>query len=124
MKILKQLGGLFLLCIIGEILSALLPFPLPAGVLCMVLLFLGLSCHIIQIDVLRESADFMLKNMAFFFIPASVGIVEYYPLIKHTWLPLLIICILATFATFAATAYTVRLVIFLQTKFRNGGAKK
>ncbi len=124
MKILKQLGGLFLLCMIGEVLSALLPFPLPAGVLCMVLLFLGFSFRIIRMDDLRESTDFMLKNMAFFFIPASVGIVEYYPLIKDTWLPLLIICIIATFVTFAATAYTVRLVIHLQTKFRNRGVNR
>lgn len=90
----------------------------------MVLLFLGFSVRIIRMEDLRESSDFMLKNMAFFFIPASVGIVEYFPLVRDTWLPLLLICIIATFVTFAATAYTVRLVLWLQTKFRNGGTKR
>ena len=54
--------------------------------------------------------------MAFFFIPAGVGIIEQFDLIKNDIVPLLAICVVSTVLTFAAASGTVNLVLKLQNK--------
>lgn len=121
MKVLKQLGLIFLLCLFGDFIAGLLPFSVPTGVLCMVILFLIFLFRIAGTESLKESNDFLMENMALFFIPAGVGIVQYYDVMKNAMWQIVIICIVSTFVTFAATAYTVRLVTALQKKC--GGKK-
>lgn len=42
----------------------------------MILLFILLCVHILKVDHIREKSDFLLENMAFFFIPAGVSIIN------------------------------------------------
>ena len=46
--------------------------------------------------------------MAFLFIPAGVGIMEYFELLKSQALILLLICLFTTLLTFFATVLTVQ----------------
>lgn len=82
LKVLKQLGLIFLLCLFGDFIAGLLPFSVPTGVLCMVILFLIFLFRIAGTESLKESNDFLMENMALFFIPAGVGIVQYYDVMK------------------------------------------
>lgn len=114
MKILLQIGAVFLICLIGEGLSLILPFPFPGSVIAMILLFLLLLFGVLKVESIRQKAEFMQQNMAFFFIPAGVGIIDYFDVLQSTWLPFLMICLITTILTFAATALTVTLVMKLQ----------
>ena len=58
--------------------------------------------------------------MAFFFIPAGVNVINYLDILRANWLPLLLICVLTTIITFAATAYSVRFTMYLLSR-RKGG---
>ena len=49
--------------------------------------------------------------MAFFFIPAGVGMMNYFDILKENWFSLVVICVLSTLITFAATAFSIRLSI-------------
>ncbi|MFQ9846524.1 MAG: CidA/LrgA family protein [[Clostridium] leptum] len=71
MKVILQIGVVFGVCLIGEAAACFLPFPFPASVLSMILLFLLLCLKVLKIDHIRQKADFLLQNMAFFFIPGS-----------------------------------------------------
>lgn len=121
MKILTQAGIIFVLCLIGEAIAAALPFAFPASVICMILLFLCFLFRWIRPDSLRETTGFLLENMAFFFIPAGVGIMQSFALVKDAVFQLMLICVVSTFLTFAATAYTIRLVSALQKKLGKRG---
>ena len=68
MKVILQIGVVFGVCLIGEAAACFLPFPFPASVLSMILLFLLLCLKVLKIDHIRQKADFLLQNMAFFFI--------------------------------------------------------
>lgn len=120
MKIIKQFGIIFSICWISTLIEHLLPFSFPASVIGMLLLFVCLLTGILKIDHIREKSDFLLANMAFFFIPAGVNVINYLDILKANWLPLLLICILTTIITFAATAYSVRLTMRLLAR-RKGG---
>ena len=113
MKIIKQFGIIFSLCWIATVIEGLLPIAFPASVIAMLLLLLCLMTGVLKIDHIREKSDFLLANMAFFFIPAGVNVINYLDILKANWLPLLLICVITTVITFAATAYRIRLTIWL-----------
>ena len=113
MKIIKQFGIIFSLSWIATVIEGLLPIAFPASVIAMLLLLLCLMTGVLKIDHIREKSDFLLANMAFFFIPAGVNVINYLDILKANWLPLLLICVITTVITFAATAYSIRLTIWL-----------
>jgi holin-like protein len=113
MKIIKQIGIIFSVCWISTVIEQLLPFAFPASVIGMILLFFCLLAGLLKVEHIREKSDFLLSNMAFFFIPAGVNVINYLDVLKANWLPLLAVCILTTVITFAATAFSVRLTLRL-----------
>ena len=71
---------------------------------------------VLKIDHIRQKADFLLQNMAFFFIPAGVGILEQFEFVKDSMWQLLLICLVTTLLTFGVTAAAVRFGVWLQKK--------
>ena len=120
MKIMMQIAIIFLLCLIGEVIAAILPFPFPASVISMILVFCFLLWGPLKVYHIRKQTDFLLDNMAFFFIPAGVNVINYLDILRANWLPLLLICVLTTIITFAATTYSVRFTMYLLSR-RKGG---
>ena len=120
MKIIYQIGIIFALCWVSEIIEAFLPFAFPASVIGMILLFILLAFRVLKVEHIREKSDFLLSNMAFFFIPAGVSIINYFDVLKGNVGKLLLICFLPTILTFATTAWTILGVLRLQ----NRGKKK
>ena len=120
MKIIYQIGIIFALCWVSEIIEAFLPFAFPASVIGMILLFILLAFRVLKVEHIREKSDFLLSNMAFFIIPAGVSIINYFDVLKGNVGKLLLICFLTTILTFATTAWTIRGVLRLQ----NRGKKK
>lgn len=118
MNIMVQIGIVFMVCLMGEGIAKLLPISFPASVISMIILFILLLSKLLKPGHIKQKTDFLLKNMAFFFIPAGVTIMENYEFLKGSILQLLIICLVTMILTFAATAYTVKAVIILQGKRR------
>lgn len=69
MKIIIQITIIFSICWVSQMIEALLPIAFPASVIAMVLLLLLLLSGVLRVDHIREKSDFLLSNMAFFFIP-------------------------------------------------------
>ena len=81
------------------------------------LLFLLLLSGLLKVEHIREKGDFLLKNMAFFFIPSGVALIEQMDVLKGKILPLLAICLITTILTFMVSAFTIRLVTAWQKRF-------
>ena len=109
MKIIIQIAIIFSICWISQTIEALLPIAFPASVIGMLLLLPLLMTWVLKVDHIREKSDFLLSNMAFFFIPAGVSIINYFDVLASSILPLLAVCVISTVLTFAVTAWTVRL---------------
>ena len=116
MKIICQIAIVFTICWISQIMEAILPFPFPASVIGMVLLLILLLVRALKVDHIREKSDFLLSNMAFFFIPAGVSIINYFDILASNLIPLLVICLVSTLLTFAVTAWAVRLTRYLMDR--------
>ena len=124
MKIVTQVGIIFSICWISQIIEKLLPFSFPASVIGMILLFILLCVQSLKVDALRETSDFLLENMAFFFIPAGVSIINYFDVLKNWVVQLIVICVVSTVVTFAVTAYSMKLALHLMQKKKSGRAKE
>lgn len=120
MKVIVQIGVIFAICLIGEMLARWIPFPFPASIMGMILLFFLLFFRVLRPEHIRHKTDFMLKNMAFFFVPAGVGLLGNVDYLISNGIALLVICVASTILTFFASAYTVKAVIALQNKYRGG----
>ena len=115
-KIICQIAIIFTICWISQIVEAVLPFPFPASVIGMVLLLILLLVRALKVDHIREKSDFLLSNMAFFFIPAGVSIINYFDILADSLVPLLVICLVSTLLTFAGTAWAVQLTRHLMDR--------
>ena len=90
MKIIKQIGIIFSICWISTVIEQFLPFAFPASVIAMLLLLVCLLTGVLKISHIREKSDFLLANMAFFFLPALVGVMEYRDALQQYLVPLLV----------------------------------
>lgn len=118
MKIIQQIGIIFGICWISCIIEYFLPFDFPASVIGMMLLFLCLITRILKIQHIQEKSDFLLSNMAFFFIPAGVSMINYLDTIKSTFIQLAIICTITTVLTFMVTSSAIRFTMKLMNRDR------
>lgn len=114
MKYLCQFAIIATITFLGEVLNIILPFPVPASVYGMVLLFLALLFRVIKTEQVEETADFFVGIMPVFFIAPAVGMMETLPKIKGELFPVLVITIITTVLTMAITGLTAQGVIRLK----------
>ena len=65
---------------------------------------------------IKTVSNFLVANMAFFFSPSFVGIVEHGTLLKSQALPLLVIVGLTTPVVYLVTGWTVQLLMLRRRK--------
>lgn len=98
MKYIKQLGIIIVISFISEILHTLIPLSLPASVYGIVLLFICLETRAIHISSIKETGYFLIEIMPLMFIPAAVGLIKTWAVIRPSWLAYVTITIVSTFA--------------------------
>jgi len=110
MKYLRQLMVILIPYIIGVILQLALNLPIPGSVIGLILLFIGLQIGLIKIEMIEELCEFLLSNMSFFFIPAGVGLMTAFGVLKGKWIPFIIIVVFSTCLVWIVTAFVVKLL--------------
>ncbi len=117
---LRELGIILAVCVLGEVISVLIGGVLPANILGMILLLILLASRLIKARQVEHAADFFLKNMAIFFLPVSLGILELYNQLKSQLVAIIAVCVITTFLTALATAATVHFILVLQNRDKKG----
>lgn len=106
-----ELALIFGICLVGEGISAVLPFPFPASVIALLLLGLLLFTGLVKPRHIEKTTGFLVSNMAFFFLPACVGIMKYADSILGQLLPFLFIGFITTPVVYFVTAWTVQWMV-------------
>jgi holin-like protein len=110
MKLLRQFLIILIICFIGDVLSKVVHIPLPGSIIGMVLLFICLFSGIIKLEMIQEISKFLIDHLAFFFIPAGVGLIAYAEILKKNLLPILVICFVTTFLVMIVTGWTIQII--------------
>ena len=116
MKYLKQFTLILVFSFIGEILHKLLPFPIPASIYGITLLFLSLEFKILKLEKVKDSGKFMIEIMPVMFIPSSVGLMDSWGLIKDSFLPYIAIPMVSTVLVMGVSAWITQLSIRFDKK--------
>ncbi|HOA64168.1 MAG TPA: CidA/LrgA family protein [Bacilli bacterium] len=132
MKIIKQIFIILLFYVIGEVLSFLLSniftkiyFPgTILGLIIFLLFLLNKKIKIVKLEDVDEVGSFLTNNMAFFFIPAAVSVVEYFDVLQANFIKIVVIIIISLLISFIAITYTIKLTIYIQQKFLKQGESK
>ena len=119
MKFFRESILLLSIYFVSEIISKLLNLPVPGSIIGMILLFVLLTSNIIKIEKVENLANFFLDHLAFFFIPASVGLMTSFGALKGSILKIVILCILTTIIVLSATALTVEFICKKKSKLEN-----
>lgn len=103
MKYLRQFCIILLISYLGEMLRAMLPFPVPASVYGLVLMLVFLCTGLIKPECVSDAADFLIEIMPVMFIPAAVGLLDSWPSLGPIWFPVVAISVLTTVIVMAVT---------------------
>lgn len=104
MKYVKQFAIIALMTFLGECLNHFFPFPVPASIYGMVLLFLSLQTGVLKLSQIEETADLLLGVMPIFFISPTVSLMSSIGVIKDSLLGVFVTCIVSTAVIMAVTA--------------------
>ena len=96
MKYIKQFLIILAISFAGEILSNLIPFPIPASIYGIVILFTGLVTKVIPYESVKETGHFLVEVMPVMFIPAAVGLLESWGIIKESWFAYILLTLVTT----------------------------
>ena len=111
MNVMAELALIFVICLAGEGIAALLPVSFPASVLSMVLLMLLLMTGVIKQHKIQAVSAFLVTNMGLFFVPSLVGTLEYLDVLRARLVPFVVVTLLTTPIVYLVTAWTVQLLM-------------
>ena len=111
MKYVKQFGIILLIPFAGEALNYLLPLPVPASIYGLVLMFLCLQLRVFRLEDVRDTALFLIEIMPLMFIPAAVGLLESWDIIRPSWIQYILITVSTTFIVMVAAGLVTQAVI-------------
>ncbi len=111
MKYLRQFLIILAISFIGELLNRLLPLPVPASIYGMAILFICLCTGIIKLDSVKETGNFLIEVMPVMFIPAGVGLMASWGVLKPMLIPVSIITVVAIVTVMAVTGRISQMII-------------
>ena len=110
LTIVWQTALLWLVFRAGSWLVALLHLALPGNVAGMLLLFALLCTGGVKPALVEVGGGFLLKHFAFFFIPISVGLMAFGPLMRQSGLTLLAILVVSAAVGVLVNGLSVQLL--------------
>ncbi|WP_434311838.1 CidA/LrgA family protein [Hominifimenecus sp. rT4P-3] len=111
MKYLKQFGIILIISFLGEVFNYVLPFPIPASIYGLILLFLCLHFGLFPIEAVKETAYFLIEIMPLMFIPAAVGLITSWGIIQSNLLAYIFITVLSTFFVMIVSGHITQFTI-------------
>ena len=93
---------------LGTIIQLVFNLPLPGTVLGLILLFLALYLRIVKIEMIEDICEVLISHMSFLFIPAGVGLMTSFDMLKGKVMAFSIIILISTFVVWIVTFYVVK----------------
>lgn len=103
MKYLHQIMRILLFSFLGEVLNDLLPWPIPASIYGMALLFAALSLKIIRVEQVKDGGSFLVSFLPVLFVAPIVSLLDCWDQLKAHLLPIFLILIGSTVLCFAVS---------------------
>lgn len=116
MKYVRQFVIIMLFTFLGEVLKALLPFPVPASIYGLLALLIALETKLLPLASVRDVGEFFVEIMPLTFIPAGVGLLESWGVMKPMLGSLVLTVVVSTILVMAVSGLVTQGVITLRKR--------
>lgn len=99
----RQFALIVLFSLAGELCHSMLPFPIPAAIYGLILLFLSFCLKILRLEHVKDTGKFLVSILPLLFVVPAVGLMEYWDLIRDNLLQILILILVTTVITFSVS---------------------
>lgn len=108
MKYILQLLYILVFSLLGEMLQAVIPLPVPAAIYGIILLLIALWTGLLKEEKISAVADFLISIMPILFIAPAVKILQHWGLVAVCLPQICIIMVVSTFLVFAVSGWVAR----------------
>lgn len=116
MKYVRQFVIIMVFTFLGEVLKALFPFPVPASIYGLLALLLALETKLLPLASVRDVGEFFVEIMPLTFIPAGVGLLESWGVMKPMLGSLVLTVVVSTILVMAVSGLVTQGVIALRKR--------
>lgn len=99
----RQFMIILLISFIGEIFSHYIDLPIPASIYGIILMLVGLLTGIVPYNMVKDVGHFLVNIMSVMFIPATVGLIESWDIVKDSVLKYAVITVVTTVVVMAVS---------------------
>lgn len=121
MKYVRQFWIILLISAVGEALHTLLPLPVPASVYGLVLMLGALMSGVLKLEQVEKTADFLVEIMPLMFIPAGVGLLTSWDVLRPVFVPVTVITVITTVVVMVVTGRVTQFVIRKNSRRQKNG---
>lgn len=112
-RIIVQIGILWLFYYAGVIIVKLTGIFIPASIIGLVLLWVAMLLNIVNVKWIQDGAGFMIGFLTLFFVPTTVGVIEYPELLTKDGALLVAAVVLSSIITIVLTG---KVSLFVEKK--------
>ncbi|MFD0716575.1 CidA/LrgA family protein [Paenibacillus sp. GCM10027626] len=109
-SIIGQIALLYGISFVANALVDFVHFPIPGSIVGIIVLFLLLQLRIVKLEWLEGGAGFLHKELLLFFIPASVGIMQYGGILYTSGVAAVATIVISTVAVLAVTGIAAQAI--------------
>ena len=109
MKYLRQFMIILLFSFLGELLKYVLPFPVPASIYGLVLLFIALQTRILPLAAVKDAGK--IEIMPLMFIPAGAGLIDAWDALRPICVQIVMIMVVSTIVVMIVSGHVTQFVM-------------
>ncbi|GGG92447.1 antiholin-like murein hydrolase modulator LrgA [Staphylococcus pragensis] len=97
--------------LISKIIESFIPFPMPASVIGLVLLFILLCTGIVKLGQVEGVGTALTNNISFLFVPAGVSVINSLPILSQHPILILLLIIISTLLLLICVGFVSQLFV-------------
>lgn len=105
-----QVAGFMLLSILMSQLAKLAHIPIPGSILGIAVVFILLETGVLKLEWIELGANWLLAELLLFFIPAAVGVMNYFTVLEADGFRILAVVLFSTVLVMAGSGLTATLI--------------
>lgn len=110
MKHVMQFLVILIISFLGEALSTLIPLSVPASIYGLAILFTCLCTGLIPLHLIKGTGSFLIDTMSLTFIPAGVGLMNSWGLLRPILAPVTAVLVISTVVVMAVSGTVTQAV--------------
>ena len=110
MRYIPQFFYILLFSLLGELLEAVIPLPVPAALYGLILLLLALMTGILKEEKVSDASSFLISAMPILFVAPVAKLLQHWGLIAPNLLAIIAVMVISTVAVFIVSGLVTKLL--------------